>query len=292
MFPAPRALRLWLLVAMIASAVIGLGAAMLLFDHAQAPASARPMPQRREKKRARSRPRSSRRRPNRLAGLQKLLVSDEVTVERGARTSSGARDRWAGYRTTSRGSVPGGVVRLADYPSPGHAPPFDLTLITAGVLALVIAAAIIAATWSPGCPGARRARDNAAERVSNGDFTARMGASGPEELVKPGSAFDGMAARLEQADRDQRQFLADVAHDRHAGERGLRIARARRRAAEGEQERRSEDCHRHPDTPPARSAARSARAHPTRSRRGPAGKPRLAAAVGETLVASFQPAAR
>src|SRR5690348_16279180 len=40
-----------------------------------------------------------------------------------------------------------------------------------------------------------------------------MGTSGPEELVKLGTAFDDMAARLEQADRDQRQFLADVAHE-------------------------------------------------------------------------------
>jgi histidine kinase len=40
-----------------------------------------------------------------------------------------------------------------------------------------------------------------------------MGTSGPDELVKLGRAFDGMAARLERADRDQRQFLADVAHE-------------------------------------------------------------------------------
>jgi two-component system sensor histidine kinase BaeS len=40
-----------------------------------------------------------------------------------------------------------------------------------------------------------------------------MGTSGPEELAKLGSAFDDMAARLEQADRDQRMFLADVAHE-------------------------------------------------------------------------------
>jgi two-component system, OmpR family, sensor histidine kinase BaeS len=46
-----------------------------------------------------------------------------------------------------------------------------------------------------------------------------MGTSGPEELVKlwprgaDEVAFDDMAARLEQADRDQRQFLADVARE-------------------------------------------------------------------------------
>ena len=54
---------------------------------------------------------------------------------------------------------------------------------------------------------------DAAERLSHGELSARMGSSGPEELVKLGRAFDGMAARLERADRDQRQFLADVAHE-------------------------------------------------------------------------------
>jgi two-component system, OmpR family, sensor histidine kinase BaeS len=40
-----------------------------------------------------------------------------------------------------------------------------------------------------------------------------MGASGPDELVRLATAFDSMAARLEAADRDQRRFLADVAHE-------------------------------------------------------------------------------
>ena len=82
------------------------------------------------------------------------------------------------------------------------------------MLALVIAAAIVAATLVTRAVRVpvQRAID-AAERVSHGDFTARMGTSGPEELAKLGSAFDDMAARLEQADRDQRQFLADVAHE-------------------------------------------------------------------------------
>jgi two-component system sensor histidine kinase BaeS len=40
-----------------------------------------------------------------------------------------------------------------------------------------------------------------------------MGTSGPEELVRLAQAFDSMAERLESAERDQRQFLADVAHE-------------------------------------------------------------------------------
>jgi signal transduction histidine kinase len=66
-----------------------------------------------------------------------------------------------------------------------------------------------------------------------------MGTSGPEELVKLGSAFDEMAARLEQADRDQRQFLADVAHEIATpvnAVSGFALALADG-AAQGEQER-------------------------------------------------------
>ncbi len=105
-------------------------------------------------------------------------------------------------------------MQIADYSSPGPSDTLDLTLITAGVLALVIAAAIATATLltrAVRVPVERAIA--AAERVSHGEFSARMGASGPEELVKLGRAFDGMAARLERSDRDQRQFLADVAHE-------------------------------------------------------------------------------
>ena len=151
----------------------------------------------------------------RLAAWQDLLGNDQVTIERGGKAifqGPGPKGR----ELELRAEVPfsGGAVRIADYSSPGPSTTLDLTLITAGVLAFVIAAAIIAATVVT-----RAVREpveraiNAAERVSTGDFSARMGASGPEELVKLGGAFDDMAGRLEQADRDQRQFLADVAHE-------------------------------------------------------------------------------
>jgi two-component system sensor histidine kinase BaeS len=87
-------------------------------------------------------------------------------------------------------------------------------LITAGVLAFVIAAAILAAslvTRSVRAPIKRAVA--AAERVAGGDFSARMGTTGPQELSKLGEAFDDMTARLERADADQRRFLADVAHE-------------------------------------------------------------------------------
>jgi signal transduction histidine kinase len=201
---------------MIASAVVGLGAAVVLFndvqnanEHAHDTAKAR--------REARTIAKQVRGGADhvRLAALQQLLASDQITVTRGGRVIyRGPRLPGRDFELKVAAPFPGGTVTLADYTSPGPSTTFDLALITAGVLVLVIVAAIIAATLVTRAVRmpVQRAIE-AAERVSQGDFSARMGTSGPEELVKLGSAFDDMAARLERADRDQRQFLADVAHE-------------------------------------------------------------------------------
>ncbi len=150
-----------------------------------------------------------------LTALQGLLVNDQVMVQRAGRTifagpAHPARD----FELRVQAPFRGGMVQITDYSSPGSGTTLDLTLITAGVLALVIAAAVLTATLVTRAVRVPVQRAIvAAERVSRGEFSARMGASGPEELVKLGRAFDGMAERLERADRDQRQFLADVAHE-------------------------------------------------------------------------------
>ena len=53
----------------------------------------------------------------------------------------------------------------------------------------------------------------AADRLAAGDLSARMGEVGPEEFAHLGRAFDGMAGRLQQADAEQKRFLADLAHE-------------------------------------------------------------------------------
>src|SRR5581483_4207222 len=150
-----------------------------------------------------------------LSALQVLLVNDQITVARGGRTVfRGPVPAGRELELRVQASFPGGVVRIADYSSPGNSTTLDLTLITAGVLALVMAAAVATATLVTRAVRAPVERAiAAAERVSHGELGARMGAAGPEELVKRGRAFDAMAARLERADHDQRQFLADVAHE-------------------------------------------------------------------------------
>lgn len=215
MFTRATSLRYWLLVAMIGSAVVGLVAAVFLFnqvqtthqhatDAAKARQEARTIALQVESGDAAH-----------LSASQLLLADDRITVYRGGRIIyRGPARKGRHFELRVAVPFPGGLVKLADYSSPEASTTPELAGITAGVLALVIAAAIVTATLVTRAvrQPVQRAID-AAERVSGGDFSARMGTSGPQELVKLGTAFDDMAARLEQADRDQHQFLADVAHE-------------------------------------------------------------------------------
>jgi signal transduction histidine kinase len=209
-------LRLWLLGAMIASACLGLAGAAVLYGHIE-----RSHEQSADRAKAAMEARAVAAQVQagaglpRLQGLQQLLANDQLAVERAGRVIfRGPNKRGRDLELRVRVPFSGGVVTLADYTSPGSSTTVALTLITAGVLALVIGAAILAATLVSGSVRSPIARAiAAADRVARGDFGARMGASGPEELIRLGRAFDGMAARLERADSDQRQFLADVAHE-------------------------------------------------------------------------------
>lgn len=91
-----------------------------------------------------------------------------------------------------------------------------LLVMSAGTLAVFVVLGV--ALSSSGIAGrqARRRVEQVivgAQSLSNGDFTARIGASGPEPLDVLGKAFDTMAARLEQIDVEQREFLANFAHE-------------------------------------------------------------------------------
>lgn len=53
----------------------------------------------------------------------------------------------------------------------------------------------------------------AAERLADGDLSARTGVSGPGEIGAVGRAFDTMAERLQAAFEAQRGFAADASHE-------------------------------------------------------------------------------
>lgn len=208
-------LRVWLLAAMVVSAVIGLGGASVIYgrieraherssDRAKALGEARAVAR---QVRAGAGPRE-------IAALQSLLASDQLTVVRHGRVIfRGARPAGQ-FELRVRVTFPAGAVTLADYSSASSANTLELLLVTGGVVLLVIAVAALTATLvTREVRGPVDRAIAAAEQVSHGELTARMGTSGPVELAKLGRAFDSMAARLERADRDQRQFLADVAHE-------------------------------------------------------------------------------
>ena len=54
---------------------------------------------------------------------------------------------------------------------------------------------------------------SAAQRLADGDRTARAAIDGPAELGQLARTFDEMAARLETEDRVRRQLVSDVAHE-------------------------------------------------------------------------------
>ena len=53
----------------------------------------------------------------------------------------------------------------------------------------------------------------AADRVANGDYSARVDEQGPREVRSVAQAFNTMAARLQTTDEQRRSLLADVTHE-------------------------------------------------------------------------------
>ena len=150
-----------------------------------------------------------------LRALQQVLPTDQIIVTRNGTTVFAGPARTSDeLESTVTAPLPDGQVELRDY----HAPsPGGLTqgTLTAGVIALVI----IGEAWLAATVLVRTVRRpvgraiEAAGRLADGDFSARMGASGPEEFARLGHAVDAMAAQLQHADTQQKRFLADLAHE-------------------------------------------------------------------------------
>jgi signal transduction histidine kinase len=150
-----------------------------------------------------------------IADLSALLPDDQLVVRlHGRRLYSGPPPAGRRLELSAAARFPGGTVTVRDYTGPKRGPSVTATAVAAGVAAVVILAAIVAATLLTRAVRVpvRRAIA-AADRLAAGDLSARMGTTGPEELAHLGRAFDGMAQRLQSVDRDQRRFLADVAHE-------------------------------------------------------------------------------
>ena len=209
-------LRFWLLVAMVAAGIAGLAGAYVAFSKIQAAQERRADRHKAEQQAAAvARQAAAGADRERFAALQAVLPNNQLVVVRGGRrVFVGPAITGRELEVTASASFTGGRVVIRDYESPGKGESWLLTLVVGGVILLVILAAWLVATLvTRAVRGPVERAVAAADRLASGDLSARMGASGPEELMRLGAAFDSMAERLESADQEQRRFLADVAHE-------------------------------------------------------------------------------
>jgi signal transduction histidine kinase len=150
-----------------------------------------------------------------LRVIQSVLPNDQIIIDRGGRRIfTGPPIIDSEFEVEASSVFPGGRVIVRDYHSPVPGSPVELTLVVGGLVLLVVGGALLAVsllTRALRQPIDRAAA--AADRVAAGDLAARIGEVGPDEFARLARAFDSMAARLEAVDREQREFLADVAHE-------------------------------------------------------------------------------
>lgn len=145
---------------------------------------------------------------------QALLGDDQLLVFRNGREVFAGPARASDLTAAATSRFPGGRVVVVARANENLHFSIDLTLVVAAVVLLVIGAAVVtAALLARAVQGPMEQAIAAADRVAAGDLSARIGAVGPDEFVRFGRAFDGMAERLESADHEQRRFLADIAHE-------------------------------------------------------------------------------
>lgn len=210
-----RSLRARVVAAMVVPALIGLFVAGLVFSRL---AAGYQRSSTIEKKTAETRAIAQLVRrgagPSTLRAVQQILGDDQlVVVEHGKVTFSGPTNPESPHLPIGV-SVPGGQVRLISDLDSTTLFSAQLTAV-AGMLIVLLGVSAATGTWLLS-RHIRRPIERAitvADRVAGGDLSARMGPSGPEEFRRMSRAFDGMAARLESADRERREFLTDLAHE-------------------------------------------------------------------------------
>lgn len=150
-----------------------------------------------------------------LRALQRVLVNDQIVVIRhGTTIFAGPPLASRTLEVTVSAPMPGGQVILRNHYTPAPGGAAQGTLVAAVVAILIIGEAWLATTVlvrTVRKPVTRAIET--ADRLAAGDFSARMGVAGPEEFAHLGRAFDSMAAQLQQADTEQKRFLADLAHE-------------------------------------------------------------------------------
>jgi signal transduction histidine kinase len=210
-----RSIRLRLLVAMVVTAGAGLVGAYFAIgaiEHAEEEELIRQKAT--EVARAVARDAAGGAGPERFRLVQSVIGDDQLLVYSKGRRVFAGPVRKTDLTATATSRFPGGRVTVVAHEDESTRLSLELTLVLAGVMLLVIAAASLTATlMARTVRGPIERAISAADQVAAGDLSARIGGAGPDEFARFGRAFDGMAERLEAGDRDQRRFLADVAHE-------------------------------------------------------------------------------
>jgi signal transduction histidine kinase len=209
-------LRVWLLAAMVATAVVTIVAGNFVIDRLNA---ASELAADRAKGLVTARAIASQIQDGaglpELRALQQVLPNDQIVVVRhGVTIFAGPPMASQPLELTVSAPLPGGRVILRDHHSPSADGLAQGTLVAGVIAVLIIGEAWLAATVL--VRTVRRPIGRAigtADQLAAGDFSARMGVSGPEEFAHLGRAFDAMAGQLQQADTEQKRFLADLAHE-------------------------------------------------------------------------------
>ncbi len=107
------------------------------------------------------------------------------------------------------GVVPDDVARHLDdaYSTAG------LIALTVATAAAVLTAVAVSIFVSLRIAGPIRSLAEAAERIAKGAYSARVPATGSDEIAVLGAAFNEMATALESTERKRRELLTDVAHE-------------------------------------------------------------------------------
>jgi signal transduction histidine kinase len=150
-----------------------------------------------------------------LAQAQRLLPNDRLIVVRRGRVVFRGPRRSAEVEHSTTRPFPGGRVTIVDHETTEAASSATPAVVAAAAVAaaLIVVATIVATVITRSVTDPLRRAVAVSDRLASGDFTARMGATGPEALSRLGEAVDDMAERLEHQERDRRRLVADIVHE-------------------------------------------------------------------------------
>ena len=109
----------------------------------------------------------------------------------------------------------GSIAVTVSTPAPNTTP---LSAELTAVSAIVVLGVLSGAVWvtriiSKLVGGSVEEASAVASKIESGDLSARLDTALPPEFERLASAFDNMAAKLEESDSEQRRFLSDLVHE-------------------------------------------------------------------------------